>query len=207
MNIKHKAFVAAIIVSTLAAQAKEFGVIGQTWKIKEQDAIEVINGKLLSMEKTGALAQHNQMVKDRVEAQIKSPTSLQLPAATKERTFTYDPSIVVQEDLKDARGVIFQHKGAVVNPLDTVSMPYQLVFFDAEDKKQLEYALQSHSNAAIKPKLILTGGSPINIEQEYGVDVYFDQQGVLIKQLGIKAVPAIVSQNDKRLHVNEVRLD
>ena len=56
----------------------------------------------------------------------------------------------------------------------------------------------------IKPKLILTGGSPIKLEEEYKLDFYFDQRGVLIKQLGIKAVPAIVMQDGKVLKIREV---
>lgn len=209
MNSKFNIYVMATLISTVAccAQAKDFGVVGRTWEIKEKDAIEVIKGKLTHMEKTGALEQHNQIVKERIENNIRKPQSLNVPAANAERIYEFDPSIVVKEDLRDARGVIFHKKGTVVNPLNTVSMPYQIVFFDAENKKQLEYVLELYNAAEIKPKLILTGGSPIHLEKEYGIDVYFDQRGVLIKQLGIQAAPAIVWQNAKILQIKEVRLD
>lgn len=209
MNAKNTshAFVLLILMLVNAAEAKDFGVIGRTWEIKERNAVEVIKDKLTHMEKTGALEQHNNIVKERIENNIRKPRSLNIPAATVERIFEYDPSIVVKEDLRDARGIIFHKKGTIINPLDTVSMPYQMVFFDAENKKQLEYALEIFNSSEIKPKLILTGGSPINIEKEYGLDVYFDQRGVLIKQLGIQAVPAVVEQSGKVLQIKEVKLD
>jgi hypothetical protein len=42
--------------------------------------------------------------------------------------------------------------------------------------------IKKYEESEIKPKLILTGGSPIKLEEEYKLDFYFDQRGVLIKQ-------------------------
>ena len=54
--------------------------------------------------------------------------------------------------------------------------------------------------------MICTGGSPVKLEDEYKLDFYFDQEGEIIKKLGIKAVPAVVMQEGKMLRVREVRL-
>ena len=83
-------------------------------------------------------------------------------------------------------------------------MPYELIFFDGEDEEQLKYVIKKYEESEIKPKLILTGGSPIKLEEEYKLDFYFDQRGVLIKQLKIKAVPAIVMEDGKVLKIREV---
>jgi len=88
--------------------------------------------------------------------------------------------------------------------MDVVSMPYELIFFDGEDEEQLKYVIKKYEESEIKPKLILTGGSPIKLEEEYKLDFYFDQRGVLIKQLKIKAVPAIVMEDGKVLKIREV---
>jgi conjugal transfer pilus assembly protein TraW len=199
-----------IIISALLlsinAKAKDFGVVGRTSEIKEVDAIEEIKGKLSDMEARGELNEHNERMKKEVSDRIKSPKSLNLGRAGEVREYEYDPSIEVKEDLRDARGIVFHRKGTRVNPLNVVSMPYELIFFDGEDEDQLKYVIKKYEESEIKPKLILTGGSPVRLEEEYKLDFYFDQEGEIIKKLGIKAVPAIVMQEDKVLKVKEVRL-
>lgn len=191
------------LLLAINAEAKDFGVVGKTREIKEVDAIEEIKGKLSAMERSGELEEHNERMKEVVSERIRSPKSLNVGKSDKVREYEYDPSIIVAEDLRDARGVVFHRKGTRVNPLDMVSMPYELIFFDAEDEEQLKYVLKKYEKAEIKPKLILTGGSPIKLEEEYKLDFYFDQRGVLTKQLGIKAVPAVVRQEGKVLKIRE----
>ncbi len=197
-----------IIISALLlsinAKAKDFGVVGRTSEIKEVDAIEEIRGKLSDMEARGELDEHNERMKKEISDRIKSPKSLNLVRAGEVREYEYDPTLEVKEDLRDARGIVFHRKGTKVNPLDVVSMPYELIFFDGEDEDQLKYVIKKYEESEIKPKLILTGGSPIKLEEEYKLDFFFDQRGVLIKQLGIKAVPAIVMQDGKVLKIREV---
>ena len=196
-----------IFAGIKVVSAKDFGVVGKTWEIKERDAIEEIQSKLALMEKTGQIEEHNEIIKEKVSEKIKSPKALKLERTESPREYVYDPSIVVKEDLKDARGIVFQKKGTRVNPLDTVSMNYELIFFDARDDKQQEFAINRYNNSEIKPRLILTGGSPIEIEEKYKLDVYFDQGGVLIKKLGIAQVPAVVAQEGKVLNIKEVEVE
>ena len=54
------------------------------------------------------------------------------------------------------QGIVFHRKGTKVNPLDMVSMPYELIFFDGEDEDQLKYVIKKYEESEIKPKLILT---------------------------------------------------
>ena len=81
------------------------------------------------------------------------------------------------------------------------------IFFDARDDEQLEYVLNSYNDSEIKPVLILTGGSPIEIEEKYQIDAYFDQKGLLIKKFGIRQVPAVIAQDGKVLNIREVKVD
>lgn len=182
------------------ADAKDFGIVGTTWQIAEKDAIEEIQEKLRSID----LNAHNESMQKRVEARIKNPASLNLKRTEKPREYRYDPTIEVKEDLKDQAGRIFQKAGTRINPLDLISLPYEVIFFDATDEAQLKYALEKYSHAEIKPRLILTGGSPIDIEKDHNLDVYYDQQGILTKKLGIEQVPAEMKQEGTVLVLQEV---
>jgi conjugal transfer pilus assembly protein TraW len=53
-------------------------------------------------------------------------------------------------------------------------------------------------------KPILVGGSYLDLMKTWRTPVYYDQQGVLTRRLGIKQVPAIVSQEGQRLRIDEL---
>ena len=57
-----------------------------------------------------------------------------------------------------------------------------------------------------KAKVVLVKGSPAKLEEQLGVNVYFDQSGQITKQLGIKQVPATVAQEGKILKIMEVKV-
>ena len=42
--------------------------------------------------------------------------------------------------------------------------------------------------------------------QSWGVPVYYDQQGRLTQRLGIAQVPALVSQEGRRLRIDELEV-
>jgi hypothetical protein len=81
--------------------------------------------------------------------------------------------------------------------------PSHLLFFDARDRRQVNQALSWRaSGAGIKP--ILTGGSYLDLMKAWRVPVYYDQQGLLTRRLGIHQVPALVSQEGLRLRIDEL---
>ena len=83
-----------------------------------------------------------------------------------------------------------------------------LIFIDGNDKSQTEYGLSKYKELNEKVKIILINGSPTDlmIEHKNKTQFYFDQDGVLTNKLGIKHVPAIVTQDGLRLKVTEVVL-
>jgi conjugal transfer pilus assembly protein TraW len=96
--------------------------------------------------------------------------------------------------------------GTVKNPLDVVSMSKHLLFFDGRDARQVKRARELIDLYRGRVKPILVGGSYLNLMKSWQIPVYYDQQGLLVRKLGITAVPAIVSQEGKRLRVDELAL-
>lgn len=62
----------------------------------------------------------------------------------------------------------------------------------------------------IEDRVILVGGSHFKIKEELGREhedkVYFDQNGELTSKFGIKASPAIVTQDGLILKIEEIKL-
>jgi conjugal transfer pilus assembly protein TraW len=96
--------------------------------------------------------------------------------------------------------------GTRKNPLDVVSLSKQLLFFDARDKRQVARARELWAAARGHLKPILTGGSYLDLMKSWRVPVYYDQQGLLTRRLGISQVPALVSQEGVRLRIDELEV-
>ena len=58
----------------------------------------------------------------------------------------------------------------------------------------------------VEDKIILVGGSPLQLEEELGVSIYFDQQGSLTSKFGIQHSPAIAIQEGLKIRIDEINL-
>lgn len=201
-------FLAGFTLPLTPSQAKDLGNFGQTFTISEVDLLEQIQSRLSSLEADGSLLEHQQKIAQKTKEGVERPHPVEGVAKTqKARGFTFDPSITVPYDLKDHQGRIFQKKGEKVNPLDQVVLSKTLVFFDGDDPVQQAWVMEEIKESQEKFKLILVKGAPLELMEQWRIPVYFDQSGVLCKKLGIRHVPARVSQKDKHLQVEEILLD
>jgi conjugal transfer pilus assembly protein TraW len=122
------------------------------------------------------------------------------------RTFYFDPSIKVEQNITDDKGNIIVPAGTTKNPLEVVSLSKHLLFFDGRDAQQVRdaRALIDHYGGKVKP--ILIAGSYLDLMKAWQLSVYFDQQGVLTRKFGITQVPALVSQEGMRLRIDEFKV-
>jgi conjugal transfer pilus assembly protein TraW len=106
----------------------------------------------------------------------------------------------------DAQGNLLFPAGTRKNPLEVVSLPKRLLFFDARDRRQVARVRELVATYEGRVKPILTGGSYLDLMRAWRTPVYYDQQGVLTRRLGIQQVPALVSQEGQRLRIDEMVL-
>ncbi len=203
MKVKYILFGSVILISSCLS--KDLGELGETFPIVEEDLLKVIMNKLHYLEQTGELEEQQRYMQNKVKQRMVEPVANKLPETIKPREFYYDPTITVEEDLRDHKGNIFKQKGEKINPLNTYSFKGTWLFFDGNSAKQKKFALQELKRK--KLKLILTAGKPLDLMQELQKPVYFDQFGWLIKKFNIMQVPALVEQQDKRLKITEIKLD
>lgn len=204
----------ATLLHCYTVAARDLGTHGVIYVIEEEDPIALIQQKLKAMEESGELKRRNLELQKKVRAGVERPKAAHgITRTTKHRVFYYDPTYEVKQDLYDHQGRIFARKGTKINPLETVNLSANLVFLDGDDGEQLEWVKErlanqlSSQNSQEKPvKLILIKGAPLKLAEELGIPVYFDQEGTLIKKLGIKHVPALITQEQHQLKIEEIRL-
>lgn len=194
------------VLQSGSLRAKDFGVHGVISPIKEENPIVLIQQKLKRMEDRGELERHQRGLQKKTKTAVERPKPVEgITKTEKLRIFYYDPTYVVAEDLKDHMGRVFYKKESKINPLETVSLSQDLLFFDGDDPDQKAWATNKTRKGNFK--LILVKGAPLALSQELNVPVYFDQGGLLTKKLGIQHVPAFVKQEGLRLCIEEIALE
>ena len=193
-----------LLLISYPLHCKNLGVFGPVFEIKEKDLIETIEQKLSAMEAQGALAYHQNQLLEKAKEVLQTPRPvLHLMDTLNPRTFNWDPSITFPMDIKNHQNQLIYKKGTRLNPLDTVSFRGQWLFFNGEDVKQKAWA---ESTYKMGDKLILVRGSPMQLMRDLQLPVYFDQQGLLTRKIGIQQIPARVYQDGQVLKVEEIHL-
>ena len=200
--MKSCAFILLILFGTIAL-AKDYGVSGHTFEIKEEGFLSMIYRKLEEIN----LSEENKKMQQLAVKKVEQPTAVEgIKKAEKDQSFTFDPTYEVTEDIILPSGQVLYQIGTKVNPLEHVKLDKKLVFIDGKDKDQVRWFIKQvgEGNFKEEDKLILVNGRPLELGDELQRQVYFDQAGVLTSLFKIEKVPAIVEQEDKLLRIREI---
>ena len=127
-------------------------------------------------------------------------------ATQKPRSFLYDPTITVAQDIPDHTGRVIHAQGTRIHPLHIRSLSHPLVFIDGDDVHQTAWSRRQCQNDP-QAKIILVKGNPFTLMETLNRPVFFDQGGVLVRKLGIRQVPARVTQQGDHLVITEEKAD
>jgi conjugal transfer pilus assembly protein TraW len=143
----------------------------------------------------------------KIKHKLENPEPLTtVTKAVTNRSMFFDPTMLVKENVLDGKGKILVAAGTMINPLDKITMSRPLVFFDARDPDQVAFAKKYIDSRNGLPMPVLVGGSYFDLMKKWDTPVYFDQKSNLIRRFGIRFVPAIVYQEQKRIRVDEIAL-
>ena len=197
--------VLGLMLGATGARAMDLGVIGPTYEISEPHLLQMIEQRLRAKERSGELGRLEAQVRERGIATVKNPPPVTgLRATETVRTFYFDPSFALDRNLLGPQGELLFAAGTRKNPLEVVSLSRHLLFFDARDPRQVGRARQLIALYQGRVKPILVGGAYLDLMQSWHLPVYYDQQGLLTRRLGITQVPALVSQDGLRLRIDEL---
>lgn len=190
-----------LIALSQMVSAKDLGAWGDVWPVQEQSFLALIQDRLQGLQDNGQLAELQQQFQDRVVEHTLRPTPVEgLVTDTQAHTSWYDPTFVVGQTLDDAQGHVFARQGDTLNPLDTLARNTTLYFIDGDDTRQVAW-MEAQTPPTATYKVIMVNGNIKSTADTLSERIYFDQQGVLTKKLGIHYIPAMVSQDGKRLKI------
>lgn len=199
-------WVAALLLAA-PVHALDLGRVGPVWPVAEPDLLALIQTRLQEKQASGELARIQAEFAARSRRAIESPAPVAGLVRTRTpRSFLFDPTVTAQEAVRDHEGRVLVAAGTRVNPLDYVGLSQPLIFFDARDREQTKVALALRQHHQGRAHLILTGGSYLDFMKRHDLRVYYDQQGLLVQRLGIRQVPARVTQEGRMLRIDELKV-
>ncbi|MDX1924142.1 MAG: conjugal transfer protein TraW [Rickettsiaceae bacterium] len=203
-----------LMTLSLEASAADLGTFGHSFAIKEESFLDMIRRKLKNID----IAKHQDQMLLRANQKIQTPDPVEnIGPAVKIREFSYDPTYILQKDIILPCGKLLYPKGTKVNPLDHMDFDRKLYFIDGREDTQIAWlknelqthhkAVSSNKNEAVQIRVILIAGSPLLLQEELDMQIFFDQAGELTNKFGIKASPAILEQDNKFLKITEVYIE
>ncbi len=189
------------LVSSLGAA--DYGQMGQTFPIIEDDLLAVIEAKLRHLEATGGIKALQRQMQQQAVASVRRPKPVGgIGPAIARREWLFDPSMVVEDDIRDQKGNLIAARGQRVNPLAFVEMRQALVFVNGDSPLEVDWAVANYT--ATNAKIVFVGGSPFDLMKPYQRRFYFDQGGTLTAKFGIAHTPAVVTGAGENLKVSEI---
>ena len=204
------AIVLYVFILSNSVSAKDFGNRGGNYPVAEESILLMFQKKLGALD----LKKEEERMRKAAEERVKNPAPVSGIVPAKEtREFWHDPTYILTEDAVLPCGRVLYRAGTRVNPLDYMDLGRRLFFVDGREKKQVEWLKSrllpdsSSGENKIEDRIILVGGSPVELQDKLGFEVYFDQAGELTTRFGIKGSPALAEQDGKSLKIVEVALD
>ncbi len=183
--------------------AKNLGVRGQTWAIAEPDLLEALEARLHELDRSGAMAAMEGEARVRARARVEAPTPVPgIAPATTHRSRLFDPSVVLDRDIRLADGTPLAAAGSRLNPLEHVPLRRDLLFVDGRRDAEIAWALERREPSTI----VLLAGRPLDLSRRHGRHFYFDQGGRHAARFGLGATPVVIEQEGLHLRLTEVPL-
>lgn len=186
--------------------AKDCGVIGTVYPIAEADLLVEMENRMAHMQTNGEWEKIQEQFNQTLQQHFDRPAPVEnLIRTQKETTRWLDPTFTMPTDIKTPDGKLLIKAGTQLNPLKDGKFDQTLIFYDSDDKKQVDWVKQIQSKISGSLKLILVRGSVLEQMQLFNQRIYFDQGGKLTTRFGIRQVPAIVSSEKNQFKIEEVK--
>ena len=193
---------------TAPASAADLGVRGALFPLAETDVLELLQARLKAAQASGRVDRLNHEFAARARRSIERPPAVAGLVHTQEpRSWTFDPTIVAAKDIADPNGRVFVHTGDRINPLQRMAtFDRVMVFIDGDDPDQVAFGLRAlHTYGAVRTRVILVKGAPLELMKREKASFYFDQGGTLCDRFGLRQVPAVIERSGDVLKISEVK--
>lgn len=195
------AFIGLIFGSV--AMANDMGAYGKVFPIAEENLLIQIKNKATRMVESGEWDTIKEKSIQKAKEKADQPANWEVPTATVLNERTVDPTVMLEQDVRDHQGRLLYAAGTKINPLNYIEFQKTLVLFDGRDQKQIKFVKDYIKDKSHDIVLILVGGSVHQTAKALNRRVYVDQWGQYIERFKVRYVPSIVEIDGQMIKVTE----
>jgi conjugal transfer pilus assembly protein TraW len=185
-----------VILFSNSALAKDAGVIGPTYPIAEEDAIDTIKNNIKKKDPEEIKRKFIEEI--RKEGEV----NLNIPETTVAVNKYIEPQAILSGDIRDDKGKVLYPKGTVFNPIEKMMGKKMYLIFDGTSSRQITWVKKNRIQT-LPVKLIATRGNVFDLSKELKTMVYPGKREI-VEALQVKSVPSRITQEGKLLHVEAV---
>lgn len=193
---------ALVFLLATVSHAKNLGHYGQTVPIAEEDIRKVLMNKLHALQQSGALDNMRHNLEQKAIHHAMRPKPLALGTTRTPKTYYISPAVILAHDVWTPDGYLIAKAGTKINPFERIHFLKTLIFFNADDARQVSWVKKHYSDFK-HVTFILTGGDVRHATEVFG-RVYFDVGGFIATRLKLHHVPSVVSQKGINWQVKEI---
>ncbi|WP_293443614.1 hypothetical protein [Persephonella sp.] len=198
-----KAFL-GFLLSLSVVFAKDLGVFGSVYKIREKDLLIELKEKASSIDYEKIRKEYETKIKN-----YRPPDLVTLEKAKKSKVYYYIPWAEVPQDVygvKNGKLVLLYKKGDRFNPLKYLPFkPIDLVIFNGKDKGEVAFVKKHFKGERVA--FLITDGSFYRVSKELGVPVYYFEGPNLKERLGVRETVSRVTVDGEKLKITVFAVD
>ncbi len=181
--------------------------VGKTYDIAEADTVEAIQSHI-SNNGSKIEKKFEEMKQQSIEKMenISPKINGELSFASENKEYYANTKYTNPQDIKDANGKILYKAGYAFEPMDYISLPYSIVFINANRKSELKWLQESGMLNSAQYRILITSGKYTDASKALGQHVFLANDQI-ISRMNIKATPSIASQEKNRLKIKEVCIE
>lgn len=201
--------VCCALVSMMASVsgAKDLGVNGEVFAIKEPSLLETIHERLHAWQRNGVMDDKLKTLIQRITQHFENlPRLPHLTPVTVTRTRFLTPRYEITRPYFGQQDEVLAMPSDILLPLQHVRLTRPLIFFDATREKEwrwLEAFLKTLNKK--QPMIIIVAGN-LKHAMAHFHEVYDDFDGRLTKRLQVTHTPTLVTQVNDALQLKEIAL-
>ena len=128
-----------VALTTSITFGKDFGTQGHSYQITEQEFLQMIAERLKKIDMKKEQKKMQSLVRDRVG----NPRAVEaVKPATATRSFYFDPTYTLDQDVVLPCGKILHKAGTKVNPLEHMDLNRRLLFIDTRRIEQVKWLME-----------------------------------------------------------------
>lgn len=181
--------------------------VGKTYEFAELDTLDEIKNYIKNNKEKLDNKQKEFIKKSKNKLENLAPNlKNEIPSAIISKRYQINSNYTTEFEIKAPDGRVLYPKGFTYNVLDYIQIPYNIIFIDGNDTKELQWLKKSKYLGNAGSKILITNGKYKDVSKALNSHIFFANDKI-IQRFAIKVTPTIAKQEKNQMILYEVCIE